>query len=211
MRALLSGLAGTAGGAVGGFILMLGLLVARARIRGAYLNDVAEVVGWVGLPLVLAPIIGAWIGAAHPPGRSILPAAAVGLTTGATLGAALGTIGDDPSSKWAGMVMGGAAGLLRSSRRWACWPRWRRSPRRRVPSRSKPSRTSGRSCHSRAIARGQRTRRAWTKPRLGRGEQALRGRDGAGDALICPATEAARVSCMADGVQAFRTVWSEGL
>ena len=29
--------------------------------------------------------------------------------------------------------------------------------------------------------------------------------------LICPATEAARVSCMADGVQVFRTVWSEGL
>jgi hypothetical protein len=111
MKPFLQGLAGLLGGAVGGLILTLGLVVARARFQGAYFHDPDELVGWVGLPLLLGPILGAWIGAAHPPSRSIVPAAAIGLTVGVTLGAALGMFGEDPASKWAGLVMGGAGGL----------------------------------------------------------------------------------------------------
>jgi hypothetical protein len=112
VKAILYGLLGLIGGAVGGLILTLGLVVARARVQGAYFHDADELLSWVGAPLVVGPILGAWIGVAHPPGRSILPAAAIGLTIGVALGGALGTIGDDPSTKWAGVAMGGAAGLL---------------------------------------------------------------------------------------------------
>lgn len=110
---LLYGLFGVIGGAVGGLILTIGLVVARARVEGAYFHDPDELIGWVGLPLVLGPIVGAWIGAAHPPGRSILPGAAAGLAAGVALGGVLGQwLGDDPSGKWAGLSMGGAFGLL---------------------------------------------------------------------------------------------------
>jgi hypothetical protein len=110
---VLYGLFGLIGGAVGGLILTIGIVVARARLEGAYFHDSDELLSWVGLPLVLGPVLGAWIGAAHPPGRSIVPGSAIGLTTGVALGGVLGgAIGDDPSGKWAGIAMGGALGLL---------------------------------------------------------------------------------------------------
>jgi len=112
LSAFLYGLLGWFAGLIGGVILTLGLLVARARFQGAYFHDPDELIGWVGLPLVLGPIAGAWMGAAHPPGRSIVPAAAGGLSVGVAVGAALGTLGGDPSWKWAGLTMGGAAGLV---------------------------------------------------------------------------------------------------
>jgi hypothetical protein len=112
MRALLLGLGGLLAGLAGGLVVVLGLVVARARIEGAYFHDADELLSWVGLPLLLGPIAGAWIGAAHPPHESILPGSAVGLALGAALGAALGTIGDDPTAVWAGMVMGAASGVV---------------------------------------------------------------------------------------------------
>jgi hypothetical protein len=112
-RDWLSGLAGLAGGAVAGGIVTLGLVVARARLDHVYTSHADELVGWVGLPLVLGPLVGAWIGVAHPPGRSVLPWSAFGLMAGGVLGAALGVwIGDDPARPWSGAVMGGALGLL---------------------------------------------------------------------------------------------------
>ena len=112
MKALLFGLVGLLAGTGGGLIVTLGLVVARARFEGAYFHDPAEVVGWVGLPLLIGPIAGAWIGAADPPEESVLPGSVIGLVLGGLLGALLGSIGDDPTGVWAGIVMGAALGLV---------------------------------------------------------------------------------------------------
>jgi hypothetical protein len=125
---VLYGLVGLIGGAVGGLILTIGIVVARARLEGAYFHDSDELISWIGLPLVIGPILGAWMGAAHPPGRSIVPGSAIGLTTGVALGWLLGgMIGEDPSGKWAGIAMGGALGLLLG----VCVPLLRHFRRRR--------------------------------------------------------------------------------
>src|SRR5688500_3122401 len=108
----LKGLAGLVGGALVGLVLTLGIVVARARLDGAYFHDPDELLSWIGLPLVLGPLIGAWIGAAHPPGRSTMSWAAFGLVFGIVVGGALGGLADDPAGPWAGRVMGAAAGVL---------------------------------------------------------------------------------------------------
>src|SRR5688500_11799927 len=113
MLIYLKGLAGLIGGAVVGLILTLGLVVARAHLDGVYFHDPDELLSWVGIPLAGGPLVGAWIGAAHPPGRSVMVWSAFGLVVGILVGAIMGSaVTDDPSGPWAGMVIGAAVGVL---------------------------------------------------------------------------------------------------
>jgi hypothetical protein len=131
MTFYLKGLAGLVGGAVVGLILTLGLVVARAQLDGAYFHDPDELISWVGIPLAAGPLVGAWIGAAHPPGRSVMVWSAFGLVVGILVGAILGSaVTDDPSGPWAGMVMGAAAGVLAGA--WTALFRFYRRRRRHL-------------------------------------------------------------------------------
>jgi hypothetical protein len=112
MLFFLKGLAGLLGGALAGVVVTLGIVVARVRIEGAYFADADELVSWIGAPLVLGPLVGAWIGAAHPPGRSTMTWCAFGLVVGIAGGGVLGALSDNPADSWAGRVIGGALGLL---------------------------------------------------------------------------------------------------
>ena len=113
MKYFLKGLAGLVGGAIAGLILTLGLVVARAQLDGAYFHDPDELLSWVGAPLVVGPLLGTWIGAAHPPGSSVMVWSAFGLVVGILGGAIMGAIlRADPSGPWAGMVIGAALGVV---------------------------------------------------------------------------------------------------
>jgi len=90
--------AGLLAGFLAGVGVTLALLVADARFRGHYLETVGDALGWPIVPVVLGPIVGAWLGR-----RGGATARSV------ALGAAL-----DPhiSAGWAGGTIGCGAGIL---------------------------------------------------------------------------------------------------
>lgn len=121
----LRGLAGLVGGALAGVVITLGMVVARARIGRVFLHEMAEVVGWTGSGLVLAPVAGVWLALAWPRALgSTAAGAGVGLALGLGLGVVMGAAGSaDPAWAWAGGTMGAAVGLVAGAlvgfvRRW---------------------------------------------------------------------------------------------
>jgi hypothetical protein len=101
-------------GAVAGVVLTLGVVVARARFEGYYLDSTSDVFGWMGLPVPIAVAVGAaagWRSAGLL--LELMRAAFAGVVVGAAIGAAVGAISSpEPEDRWAGAVVGGAVGLL---------------------------------------------------------------------------------------------------
>ena len=111
----LTGSAGSAGGLVAGTAVTLGLIVANARLERDFIHGPGDIISLQGVPIAVGIIGGGVLGASDPE-----RAERVGLYTGAgmALGAGLGALigeamtRDDRSGKWAGGVIGAAAGVL---------------------------------------------------------------------------------------------------
>lgn len=104
---------GCAIGAVGGGVLTLSIVVARARFQGIYLDSVEDLVQWHGIPIVLTPAVGAVFGFA---GRNALVGSIVGSMSGVVIGAVVGTgigwiVSESSEAPWAGGVIGAGAGM----------------------------------------------------------------------------------------------------
>ena len=114
-NSFLHGTAGSAGGLVAGTAVTLGLIVANARLERDFIHGPADIISLQGVPIPIGIIAGGVLGASDP-----ARAERVGLYTGAgmALGAGLGSLigeamtRDDPSGKWAGGVIGAAAGVV---------------------------------------------------------------------------------------------------
>lgn len=107
---------GFLGGVVAGTHMSMGAYVLKSRLTGWNFHSVDEILSpqFETLPVIIAPIAGAVLGASSP-GK--LSAAAtwggVGLVSGAAAGATVGHfIWGDTQGRWAGGTIGSAAGLL---------------------------------------------------------------------------------------------------
>lgn len=113
-------------GLVGGSVVTLSVIVARARFQGEYFESVDDLADWQAAPLVLTPGVGVMFGLA---GRDPLVASLIGSASGLVIGATTGGVAgwlasDSPEGPWAGAVIGAGAGLaigglLLGIRAWA--------------------------------------------------------------------------------------------
>ena len=113
---------GAAGLAAGGYVA-IGIVTAQAR-RGRFLYSTEDALGWHATPILIGPTIGFLIGLLDEDRlrRTIIgggAAAVVGTGVGWLAGLHFWT---PPEGKWAGAVIGGAAGLLAGSLTGALWP-----------------------------------------------------------------------------------------
>lgn len=130
MRTALGALGGLLLGTFAGLALSLAIVVGRAHLLRRFVHSVDELVGPLGLPVVLLAAGGALLGGLRP-GR--LPGAALGtvagLVLGVTAGLAVGApVGPDVTHPWAGGIVGGGLGATfgalfgawrgRESREW---------------------------------------------------------------------------------------------
>lgn len=100
-------------GLVGGSVITLSVIVARARFQGEYLESIDDLVHWQAAPLIITPAAGVMFGLA---GRDPLVASIVGSASGLVIGATTGGVAgwlasDNPEGPWAGAVIGAGAGL----------------------------------------------------------------------------------------------------
>jgi hypothetical protein len=100
-------------GLVAGLAVTLGVVVARARFEGHYIESTADLMSPQALPIVLGLAVGVAVGLS---GWRVLAASAAGVLAGAAAGVAAGALlggatSSEPESRWAGAVMGGAAGV----------------------------------------------------------------------------------------------------
>ena len=111
----LTGSAGSVGGLVAGTTVTLGLIVANARLERDFIHGFDDLISLQGLPVPVGIIAGGVLGA-HDPERAerVGLLSGAGLVVGSSLGALIGEAmtRDDPSGKWAGGVMGAAAGVV---------------------------------------------------------------------------------------------------
>lgn len=113
-------------GAFLGLLLTLALVVARAHVLRLFVHSVHDLVGPLGLPALVFPLVGAGVGMLRP---AMLRRAAIGslagLFVGAALGAALGAaIGAHPTHVWAGGIVAGGVGAALA----AVFAAWRGIP-----------------------------------------------------------------------------------
>jgi len=113
--AVLGGLLGAGGGVVTGTTVTLGLIVFNARTERDFIESPADLIGLNGIPIVAGLAGGLVLGAAEPDELDEYGIwTGGGMAVGAGLGALIGeaVTRDDPSGKWAGGVIGAAAGAL---------------------------------------------------------------------------------------------------
>ena len=109
-----TGSVGSVGGLVAGTTVTLGLIVANARLERDFIHGPEDILGLQGVAIPVGLIAGGVLGASDP-----ARAERVGYFTGAgmVIGSGLGAlIGEamtdaDPSGKWAGGMIGAAAGV----------------------------------------------------------------------------------------------------
>lgn len=111
---VVEGAVGVTGGVLGGGVVTLGAVVARAWFQEEYLLGTDELLSLQGTPLVIGPAIGLTLTLVDP--DAVLPTAAAGtggFLIGAAAGAALGhLLLEPPEGRWAGEVMGAAVGVI---------------------------------------------------------------------------------------------------
>jgi hypothetical protein len=110
----LSMVAGGLGGLVAGGWTTIGTFVARARL-GNFVFDAENVaqVRFETMPVFLFPIAGALLGRTPERLRTVGAGAGLGFVGGGAIGIAIGAIvSNTPEAKWAGGIIGSAAGLL---------------------------------------------------------------------------------------------------
>lgn len=100
-------------GFLGGAVITLGVVVARARFQRAYLDSVEDVIHWQTAPLILTPAAGVGFGLL---GEDVLIGSIVGSTSGMAAGAVAGAglgwlLSTEAEAPWAGGVIGAGAGM----------------------------------------------------------------------------------------------------
>jgi hypothetical protein len=113
---------GATGFAAGGYVA-IGIVTMQAR-RGRYLYSTEEALGWHAAPVLVGPTVGFLIGLFDQERlRRTVIGGAIGGITATPIGWLVGqAIWLPPEGKWAGAVIGGAAGLLAGSLIGALWP-----------------------------------------------------------------------------------------
>lgn len=107
--------AGGAGGLVAGTVVSIGLVVFNARTERDFIESPADMIGLNGIPVPLGIAAGIALGLDDADRlRHVGGWAGAGLLVGTGVGALIGeaVTEDDPSGKWAGGVMGAAAGVV---------------------------------------------------------------------------------------------------
>jgi hypothetical protein len=98
-----------------GLAITLSILALRAAIQNVYIHGFGEVLGWMGLPVLVLPIFGAVVGfsARKREAWFSFGATAGGLVGGIAGGTLVGgLVTAEASGPWAGGIVGGAAGAL---------------------------------------------------------------------------------------------------
>jgi hypothetical protein len=100
-------------GFVGGSVITLSAIVARARFQREYIDSVHDLIHWQSVPMIAAPAAGVVFGLA---GDEALVGSVVGSTTGLAVGAAVGAglgwlLSTQQEAPWAGGVIGAGVGL----------------------------------------------------------------------------------------------------
>ena len=113
---------GAAGLAAGGYVA-IGIVTLQAR-RGRYLYSSEDALGWHATPILVGPTVGALIGFFDQERlRRTVIGGAVGGFASTGVGMVVGQyIWAPPEGRWAGAVIGSAAGLLAGSLIGAVWP-----------------------------------------------------------------------------------------
>ena len=109
------GTIGSVGGLIAGTTVTLGLIVANARMERDFIHGPEDMFSLQGVPIPVGLIAGGVLGASDPArAEQVGYYTAAGMALGSGLGAIIGEAmtDDDPSGKWAGGVMGSAAGVL---------------------------------------------------------------------------------------------------
>ena len=104
---------GAAVGVVGGGVITLSAVVARARFKREYVDSMDDLIHWQSLPMLLTPAVGIGFGLA---GDEALKGSVIGSTAGLVVGAAAGSgiaylLSEVPEWPWAGAVIGAGVGL----------------------------------------------------------------------------------------------------
>jgi hypothetical protein len=113
---------GAAGLAAGGYVA-IGIVTAQARL-GRFLYSSEDALGWHATPIIIGPSVGFLIGLLD---QERLRRTIIGGGAAAVVGTGVGWLAGrhfwaPPEGKWAGAVIGGAAGLLAGSITGALWP-----------------------------------------------------------------------------------------
>ena len=115
---ILPAAAGGVGGLIAGTIVTTGTVVLEARL-GRYIYGLDDLVSLRPelFPIFIGPVAGAVLGARSPSAlRRAGIGGVVGLAGGAAVGAGVGTLlGTTSEARWAGGIIGGAAGMLAGS------------------------------------------------------------------------------------------------
>ena len=123
-QGLLPSLAGGAGGLVSGGLVSVGIVAFRAR-SGDYFHSVTGALGWAAAPILVGTVGGAVLGSRD---HEHLGRAARGALIGGGLGAGIGVVlarraWPELEGRWAGGVIGGAAGLVLGTALGVVWPK----------------------------------------------------------------------------------------
>lgn len=114
-RRLGLGVVGLIVGIVDGAAVVLSVATARSTFANVYVHSLDELLGWLGLPLILGPVAAVWASvrlATRDFWRAAV-ASLLALASGATVGAGIGAIlGSRPSASWAGGLIGAGTGVI---------------------------------------------------------------------------------------------------
>lgn len=119
---------GCAVGVVGGVVLTLATVVARARFQREYLASADDLIHWQSFPMIAVPAAGVIFGLAGAEAlKASIAGCVAGLVIGMAVGAGLGWIfTDDPEGPWAAGVIGAGMGLTIGGLLWGVRA-WRKS------------------------------------------------------------------------------------
>lgn len=102
-------------GLLAGFATTLAIVMVRVILEEVYLHGIGEVVGWLGLPILVGSLAGVWI-AIRSPSREfwrMIGRVVAGMIGGVIVGALVGgLVSGEPSAPWSGGIIGAAAGAI---------------------------------------------------------------------------------------------------